>query len=77
MVEKEKAIENLNKNIEFIKLSRGLSSDSELCRESGIRKGTLSSVRNNKKVPMVFPFFKKLCDYSGYGVLDLLNSPIR
>lgn len=76
MVEKEKAIENLNKNIEFIKLSRGLSSDSELCRESGIRKGTLSSVRNNKKVPMVFPFFKKLCDYSGYGVLDLLNKDL-
>ena len=36
MVDKNKAIENLNRNIEFIKERKGLHTDAELCREAGI-----------------------------------------
>ena len=35
MVDKNKAIENLNRNIEFIKERKGLHTDAELCREAG------------------------------------------
>ena len=67
---------NLNKNIEFIKANKGLHTDAELCREAGIAKGTLSSVRKGKKVPMVFPFFERLCSYSGYTIDELLGSDL-
>ncbi len=76
MVDKDKAILNLNKNIEFIKANKGLHTDAELCREAGIAKGTLSSVRKGKKVPMVFPFFERLCSYSGYTIDELLGSDL-
>ena len=76
MVDKNKAIENLNRNIEFIKERKGLHTDAELCREAGIAKGTLSSVRKGKKVPMVFPFFERLCSYSGYTIDELLGSDL-
>ena len=76
MVDKNKAIENLNRNIEFIKERKGLHTDAELCREAGIAKGTLSSVRGGEKIPMIYPFFERLCAYSGCSIDVLIGSDL-
>lgn len=76
MVDKNTAISNLNRNIEFIKAKKGLHTDADLCREAGIAKGTLSSVRKGEKIPMIYPFLERLCNYSGYGIDQLLGSDL-
>ena len=76
MVRKEEAIANLNRNIDYIKSIKQLSSDSDLCRAADIAKGTLSSVRSGEKIPMIYPFFDKLCSYSGFTVDELLGTDL-
>ena len=73
MVEKNEAVRNLYDNIQFIKKEHGLGSDSDLCKATGIAKGTLSAVKSGEKIPMIYPFFYQLCNYSGYTVDELIG----
>ena len=77
MVEKNEAVKFLYDNIQFIKKEHGLSSDSDLCKATGIAKGTLSAVKSGEKVPMLYPFFKQLCNYSGYTVDELISRDLK
>ena len=77
MVDKLEAVQILYKNIQFIKKEHGLASDADLCKATGIAKGTLSAVKSGEKIPMLFPFFYQLCKYSGYTVDELIGSDIE
>ena len=48
MVEKNEAVKFVYDNIQFIKKEHGLSSDSDLCKATGIAKGTLSAVKSGE-----------------------------
>ena len=77
MVDKKEAVRILYDNIQFVKKEHGLSSDSDLCKATGIAKGTLSAVKSGEKIPMLFPFFYQLCNYSGYTVDDLISKDLK
>ena len=77
MVNKKEAVRILYDNIQFVKKEHGLSSDSDLCKATGIAKGTLSAVKSGEKIPMLFPFFYQLCNYSGYTVDDLISKDLK
>ena len=76
MINKEEAVKNLYSNIQLIKKEHGLVSDSDLCKATGIAKGTLSSVKSGEKMPILYPFFHMLCNYSGYTVDELINKDL-
>ena len=78
MVGKDEAIDNLNRNIDFIKQHNNLANDAEFCRVTGVSKATLSSVRNgDKRIPMIYPFFEQVCNYSSLTVDTLLNTVLE
>lgn len=77
MVTKEVAFENLKKNIEFIKKEKDLAKDADLCKQAGISKGTLSTMRTEGRIPMLYPFFEDLCNFSGYTVDQLLSQDLE
>ena len=77
MVTKDEAFENLKKNIEFIKKENDLAKDADLCKQAGISKGTLSTMRSEGRIPMLYPFFEDLCNYSGYTVDQLLSQDLE
>ena len=77
MVGKDKAIDNLNRNIDFIKKSNGLANDAAFCKATGVSKATLSSIRKGERMPVIYPFFEQVCSYSSLTVDALLNKVLE
>lgn len=76
LVDEYEANKNLVKNMEYIKSVFHVKTDRELSERLGVSQATITGIRNEGKIPTLYPFFQKLMNWTGYSLEELLNGNI-
>lgn len=68
--------ENLIRNLDFIKNENHIASDRELAARLGISSSSLATIRKERKVPPIFPFFENLLQLTSFSIEEILSEDL-
>lgn len=68
--------ENLFRNLDFIKKENRITSDRELAARLGISSSSLATIRKERKVPPVYPFFENLLQLTTFSIEEILSEDL-